>query len=131
MFGYVPKSILKKPGNAIVIGASAEQVVSEETAVTAGGSIRCRVDILVSDVTVTTAITAKLQMRTFQDEWSDLAGANASVTITTDGQVSITQLIERSADQPNLPLKSFIRVVISTGTGDAVTVDKIIFLQPS
>jgi hypothetical protein len=131
MLAYTPKNILLKPQTPIVIGASvSNQVVSEEAAVTAGGSVRLRVTLVCSDVTSTTGITAKLQMRIAGD-WEDLAGANASVTIDEDGEFSITQLIERSADQPNLPLKSKIRVLATTGADDAVTIDAIYLLQPT
>jgi hypothetical protein len=130
MLAWTPKNILKKPNAAIAIGASVtNQVVSEEHAITASGSLRLRVDIKASGVTSTTAISAKLQMAGGTGTWADMAGANASATITADGEYSITQLVERSADQPNMPIKSKIRVVVSTGVDDEVTIDSIYALQ--
>lgn len=67
-------------------------------------------------------------MRTL-DTWSDLAGANASVAITADGEYSLKQNMLRAADQPNFPLQKQIRLVVTTGAGDAVTFDSMKLLQ--
>ena len=95
--------------------------------VTAGGSRNLRVDLDLSGVTVVGSITAKLQMApTGSNTYSDLAGANASVSITADGVVSMTQNVQVSADQPNMPLMKQLRVVITTtDAGDQVTIDKV------
>lgn len=121
---YSPvESILKTTG--ITVGASeTNTVISQSVGLSAQGSRNVRVDFKVSSTTVATGITAKLQYRSIET-WTDLAGANASVSITADGEYSLTQCIERSADQPNMPLKKQLRLVITTGVGDTVTVDTV------
>ena len=127
---YSPTEVLLTGGTPIVIGAAvSNQVVSKDSPLTAGGSQNLRVDLKVSTVTAGAGITAKLQHRSI-DSWSDLAGANASVAITADGEFSITQLMARAADQANMPIKKQIRVLITTGAGSAVTVDNIKISQP-
>lgn len=128
MNGYSPQLISR---GASVIGAGVtKQAVSkpEGSGLTSGGSKHFRVNVKVTDVTVATGITLILQ-HLIIDEWKDLAGANASVAVTADGTYSLTQAVERSADQPNMPVSKQIRVVCSTGAGDAVTVQQVELLQ--
>jgi hypothetical protein len=127
MNGYSPKDVIRETK---VFGASVtEEQVSEDIGLTAGGAIDgFRIKFKCSSVTNSTGITAKVQMRTI-DTWTDLAGANASVAITADGEYSIKQLALISADQPNFPLEKMLRVVITTGAGDAVTFDKMSISQ--
>lgn len=130
MNAYTPQD-KKKIGLAAISGIVSNQAVSEEVGMTAGGSKHLRVDIKVSGVTVVGSITAKLQHRcNGSDTYADLAGANASVSISAAGFVSLTQAVERAADQANMPLKSLVRVVLTTtNAGDAVTVDNVFFCQ--
>jgi len=125
--GYSPKDIINEP---VTLGASeTETVVSKDTGLSAGGALRgFRIMMDVSSVTASTGITAKIQQRTL-DAWTDLAGANASVSITTDGEYVLKQLALISADQPNFPLSKQLRVVCTTGSGDAVTFDRMVILQ--
>lgn len=127
MNGWSPQDIIREP---ITVGASqTNSAVSKDTGLSAGGAVQgLRVDFKVSAVTVTNAITAKLQHRTL-DTWTDLAGANASVAITADGEYTLKQLALISADQPNFPLKKQLRVVVTTGVGDTVTFDNMRILQ--
>lgn len=127
MNGYSPKDIINQP---VVLGASeTNTVVSKDTGLSAGGAVDgFRIMMKVSSVTVTTAITAKVQQRTL-DAWTDLAGANASVSITADGEFVIKQLALIAADQPNFPCSKQIRVLCTTGAGDAVTFDEMVILQ--
>ena len=128
--GYSPKDI-KKIGLAPIAGVIANAAISEDAGLSAGGSIRLRLDIVVSGVTVVGSITAKLQHRAPNGAFEDLAGANASATITADGLVTITQLVERAADQVNIPIRKQIRAVITTtNAGDEVTVDNVWIYQP-
>jgi hypothetical protein len=129
MNGYAPKDI-KVPGLAAVSGIVSALPVSADFGLSAGGSLHLRVDLDVTGVTVVGAISAKLQHRTPSGSFADLAGANASVSITGDGTFGLTQLAERAADQANLPLRSQLRVVLTTtNAGDAITVSKIWLCQ--
>lgn len=125
--GYSPKQLLAVP---VTLGASVSaQQVGDEYGVSAGGALNIRVDILVSGVTAGSGISAKLQQRTFST-WTDISSANGTVAITANGQVSIRLMVARTADQADMPLQKQVRVVLTTGTGSAVTVDKICILQP-
>lgn len=121
---YTPQDFkLKSP---LVFGASASnQVISKPIQLTYRGSLNLRVDVKVSSVTAGAGISAKLQMRSINEDWADLAGANATVAITGAGMFSMRQNVEVAADQPNMPLKKQIRVLITTGAGSAVTVDEV------
>lgn len=126
--GYSPKDILRE---TLTFGASVTaEPVSEDTGLYATGALMgFRVDFKVSAVTAGAGISAKLQQRTI-DAWTDLAGANATVAITANGEYSLKQLALISADQPNFPVKKQIRVVVTTGAGSAVTFDEMYLLQP-
>jgi hypothetical protein len=125
--GWSPQDIIREP---IVVGASQTNLaISKDTGLSAGGAVRgLRIDFACTGVTDSTGITVKLQHRTL-DNWTDLAGANASVAITADGEYSLKQLPLISADQPNFPLKKQLRVVVTTGAGDAVTFSSMRILQ--
>lgn len=124
MNGLSPRDVLKNR-EALELGASVtEEPVTKEIGLSAGGSLAFRVDMKVSSVTSSTGITAKLQHK-LTDTWTDLSGANASVSITGNGVFSLSQLYTRSADEDNMPVSKQVRVVVSTGAGDAVTFDEI------
>lgn len=117
---------IKFAGLQSLTGIVTNSPISREEGLTSGGSLNLRVDIKASAVTVVGAITAKLQHKSTNGTYSDLAGANASVTISTAGYFSLRQNVEIAADQPNMPIKSMVRVVLSTtNAGDAVTIDDI------
>ena len=129
MNGYSPKDI-KLPNLAAISGIVTATPISQDTGLNWGSTGRLRVDIMASGVTVVCAITAILQDRAPNGTFVSLAGANASVSITAAGQFTITQLVERAADQPNIPIRKQIRVVITTtNAGDAVTVDNVWLYQ--
>lgn len=92
-------------------------------------ALNFRADIVCSSVTVAAGITAKLQHRTSGSSYEDLNSANASVSITGDGVFSIVLHVQRAADQADLPLRQQCRIVMTTGLGDAVTIDKVVIQQ--
>lgn len=127
--GYSPKDIKLQQLQPIA-GVVADQAISEDVGLHWGSVCRLRVDVKASAVTVVGSITAKLQHRSPNGSFVDLVGANASVVISADGLFTITQLVERSADQPNMPIRKQIRVVITTtNAGDEVTVDNVWLYQ--
>lgn len=109
-----------------ISGVVTNQSISE-FGITAGGSKHLRIDVKVSGVTVVGSIDLKLQHSvTGSDTYTDLAGANATVSVTADGIFSMTQAVERAADQPNMPLRKQLRVVITTtNAGDEVTIERV------
>lgn len=105
-----------------VIGASVtKQVVSEVFGLSDISRRSLVVKITAADVTVTTGITAKLQhgvAGTFFD--------SADVAIAGNGSV-LLQIDAANGDEGVLlPLGDTARVVITTGTGDAVTVTAVV-----
>lgn len=127
--GLSPKDV-KLAGLAPISGIVTNSAISEEFGLSHGGSLHLRVDLEVTGVTVVGAITAKIQHRSPGSSFADLAGANASVSIAANGVVSITQAVERAADQANMPIRKMCRIVLTTtNAGDQVTISKIYVQQ--
>lgn len=116
---------MRKVRPSISVSGAASTVISNSIQLSAQGSLHLRIDVQVSGVTVGSGITAKLQMRSIDEDWADLVGANASVAITTAGTVSMRQNVEVAADQPNMPLKKQIQVVLTTTSGSVITVEQV------
>lgn len=116
----------KKANLQPIAGVVTNEAISSEFGLSAGGALNLRVDLEVSGVTVVGSIDAKLQHRSPGGTFADLAGANATVSITADGVVSLRQNVQVAADQPNMPLRKMMRVVLTTtNAGDEVTIDKV------
>ena len=114
---------VKKAGLLAQSGIVTNLPISEEVGMNNNSFLHFRDDIRATDVTVVGSITAKLQMKSPGGTFVDLSGTNATVSITAAGDFSLTQLVERTADQVNMPLKETVRVVLATtNAGDAVTI---------
>lgn len=122
---YSPVDKRKVTPSITIDSVAADTVISNPIQLTAQGSRNLRVDVKVSDVTAGAGISAKLQMRSLDEAWSDLVGANATVAITADGMVSMRQNVEVAADQPNMPLKKQIQVVLTTAADSVITVENV------
>jgi hypothetical protein len=115
-------------GAATSYGASlVKEPISKSRRVTAGGALYMVVDIVVSGVTVGSGITAILQSSS--DGFTTQAVDAKSVAITADGIYSIRLLANDSADWTYLPLRSSMRVVVTTGAGSALTVNEVRVIQ--
>lgn len=125
MSGYAIKSLI---GQSAIVGASVTAQELGTSGLSSLGAKSLRVHIKAEDVTVATGITVRLQQLVFST-WSNLASANSSVSITADGNYVIRMDNIRSADQADMPLSKQIRVVITTGAGDAVTISGLELLQ--
>lgn len=123
---------IKADGLQPLSGIVTNYAISKEWGVTAGGSRGLRIDVKLSAVTVVGSIAVKLQHRSpGTSSYSTVASTNGTASVSADGVVSLTMLDTRSADQADLPLKSMIRVVLTTtNAGDAVTVDNVWIQQP-
>ena len=111
------------------IGASETETPIAEFSSDFQSSLNFRADVVASSVTAAAGITLKLQHRAVSGDYEDLATANSSVAITAAGTVSIVLHVQRAADQADLPLRKSCRLVVTTGAGDAVTIDKVILQQ--
>lgn len=121
--GYSADNVVISPSP--VVGASqTNSVVTRAYPITAGGSLHHVVVIDATGVTVTTAITAKLQT-SVGTIWAD----SKTVAITATGRFYIKLSAETSADQTYLPLLNNGRVVVTTGTGDTATITAVNILQ--
>lgn len=107
-----------------VAASQTNQVISKEWPVTAGGALNCAIKLVVSGVTVTTAVTAKLQTAIGSD-WVD----SKTVSVTASGNFYIKLQTAVAGDQTFLPLLNKCRLVLTTGAGDAATVDSVYVLQ--
>lgn len=121
--GYSPDN--RALSAAVVVPASSTNfVVTKQWPVSANGSIHHVVKIVAASVTSSTGITAKLQTAIGTD-WVD----TKTVAITINGPVYIKLNVEVSGDQTFLPLLSQARLVVSSGSGDAVTITEVDSLQ--
>jgi len=125
--GYPIKPILKAP---VVVGEEETALVVATFGVSGQGSRSLRLNFEVSDVTVADAITISLLQHIAGTKVA-LASTNSSVSVVADGVVSIRLDVAKSADQVDMPLSNQLDVVVTTGTGDTVTISRIDLLQAS
>lgn len=110
---------------SLAYGASlTNQPVTKEYRISAGGALNCVLKVVASSTTVSTGITAKLQTALGSD-WVDAK----TVTISGNGAFYIKLQAAVAGDQAYLPLLNRGRVVLTTGAGDAVTIDSVDVLQ--
>ena len=109
------------------VGASETDTVVAEFSVDWESALHFRLDVVCSSVTVASGITVQVQDKALGGSYEDLSSANSAVAITGNGTFSITLLLERAADQVDLPLKKSCRLVCTTGAGDTVTFDTVSF----
>lgn len=126
MNGWSTKNVTLNSAGTQVIGASQTNIpITVEWPITAGGATQgLVVKVKVSSVTVGTGITAKLQTA----EGSDYVDSK-TVAITADGSYYIKLLPTVTGDQAFMPLLNKGQVVITTGSGDTVTVQFVGILQ--
>lgn len=123
----------------VTLGASeTDTVVSREVRTTGNGD-NLRVEFKATSVTSATGITATLQHYVV-DAWIDLTGSDAQASVTADGNYSIKiRPYSTTASTtttwptyiPDLPLGSQVRLVCTTGSGDAVTISDVRVIQAS
>ena len=129
MNGLSPQKIQEQLSK-VILGVVTEEAISKDAGLSAGGSLNLRVDIEVSAVTIVGSMAAKLQHRSPGGAWEDLVGANATVAITADGTFSMRQNVQVAADQPNMPIRKMIRVVVTTtNASDTAQFDNVYLSQ--
>lgn len=117
---------VKKPSVTAVAGVVTALAISNDFTPTASGSKNMRVEAEVSAVTQVGTLTMTLQGKSPNGTYANLAGATATATFTAAGTITLRQNVEVAADQPNMPLPTQMRVVLTTtNAGDAATVDHI------
>lgn len=120
--GNSVRNYLKVSG-AVTLGASeTDTVVSETFAMSAEDSKFCLVRLDTSSVTVTNAVTANLQHSwDGGTTWEDI-GTDSQVAIAGNNTYQITHDSTSTNSTISWPLA---RVVVTTGVGDACTVDAV------
>ena len=117
MAGYSKDNVLLR-GASVTLGASeTDTVVSDVFNLEAGDSLHLSAAVTASGVTVTNAVTAKIQSSMDGVTWVD----SETVAIAGNAQYIASHAIE--ANQPALLIKG--RIVVSTGVGDAATIDEV------
>jgi hypothetical protein len=124
MNGWAAKQVLAGASPIVIPASQTNILVGKEYPITAGGSLNHVVKLVASGVTLTNAITAKLQSAIGND-WVD----SKTVSISADGNFYIKLQSNASADQTHLPLLNKGRLVITTGVGDLVTISSVEVLQ--
>ena len=124
MQGWSPKDQTLLPGQE-VDASTTKDPISREFALYSGGAVQGLViKIKASGVTAADGITAMLQTGTGGD-WEN----SKTVSIDGNGAFYIKLLAANTSDQAFMPLLARGRVVVTTGTGDALTVDSVEVLQ--
>lgn len=117
---------LALPSLVPVVGAVTAMAISRDFTPTDSGSKNMRVEVEVTGVTQVGTLTCTLQGKSPNGTYANLAGANATATFTANGTVTLRQNVEVAADQPNMPLPTQMRVVLTTtDSGDRVTVSHV------
>lgn len=112
-----------KDGASVSVGASETAYVISENLYIHDPS-HLVVDITCSGVTAATGITLKLQDSVDDITWTTKS-SEAQVAVSGNGVVSFNLKIENSSDQADMPLRPLLRLIATTGAGDAVTVSGI------
>ena len=130
MAGYGMSDNNTPDSGAVTVGASeTNTVVSRTKRISADDSLELMVRVKSSSVTVTNAVTAKLQHRWSEDEDWSLVGSQAQVSITGNGWFGFKVSVRNSTDEAQLPLAPLARLVVTTGVGDAATIDQVLFSE--
>ena len=110
------------------VGASeTNTVVSREFPITGGGSRQLVARVKTSATTVAVGITFGIQSSMDGSVWVKAAKTTA---ITGDGNFTLSLIAELAGDQASLPLLPRARIVVTSGAGDAVTIDNVFVVMP-
>lgn len=123
MGAYGLENMLDDKNTAVTVGASQSDFVISRVAQIECSSSRDMIIVLeASGVTAATGITVKLEHSHRKDAQFDEPAATETVAITGDGtfEIDIQRVLGTTP-----ALKPFIRLVVDTGAGDAVTFDRI------
>lgn len=134
MSGYYQKEINFKTGASLVVGASETALpISKEFVMSYEGAQFLKVIVVADSVTAGAGITWTMQQwlgldEDGNDEWA-ACGAPKTVSITADGVTTMTWNNNLAADAAYLPFTNKARIVITTGVGSAVTIERVSVLQ--
>lgn len=106
-----------------VIGASETNTVVSEV-IRIHDPSRLIMSIVAESGTYAAGITAKIQDSYDKKTWFT-KGSGGNVALTSDTTFDINLLETVAGDQAELPLKPYVRVVVTSGAGDAVTISSI------
>jgi hypothetical protein len=122
MSNYSTENVLKGRLSAaateVEAGASATTVLSEVFRLSSRDAEQLLIDVEVSAITSTTAITLVLQDSTDLSTWNN----QDTLVVTTTGRKSLAHF----AAAANPILRPYCRLVVTTDTSDAITVTSVI-----
>jgi hypothetical protein len=96
---------------------------------TGGGACTAiRLEVVTSAVTATTGITLAVQSQLADNSWVSVAGLSAAVTAA--GCAVLSMNAHSAAGIAAMPLARVARLVVTTGVGDAVTINSVRSIQP-
>lgn len=119
VLGATPQSV-----PTVTVGASAtKSPVSKNIMVSYCDALNGVVDISVSAATVADSVDLVLQDSMDGTTWNDVI----TTAVTDTGTVTMRWNVQTTADQAFLPMRPQVRIVATTGVGDSITVDSILF----
>jgi len=120
--------------NPTTFGASLPAGTPASRPCTVFGEMALRYDVLVSAATVATGVTLTLQQSPGPDHtgntpiWTNIKSVSVNST-ASDEYYTITVQEDVTGDQAYLPLAEMTRLVIQTGAGDSVTINRVTSLS--
>jgi hypothetical protein len=124
MASYDVVSIIKSGAPVSVAASQTNSVVSEVVQLSTTTARALVVELNLSAITVAAAVTAKIQHSMDGTTFADV-GTPGNLALTTTGLKYIDLLDTLAADAAVMPVRPYMRVVITTGAGDSVTVSNI------
>jgi len=133
MSGYYQKEVLIKDTSTTLGASETNTPISQNFRISAEGSKFLKVLVVSDTVTAGAGITWTLQQwlgkdEDGNDEWA-ACGAPKTVSVTGDGVTVLTWNNGLAADAAYLPFTNMARVVMTTGAGSAITVERVSVIQ--
>lgn len=119
---YQSLEVLYKGQQQVVGESKTDAPLSGPNPIQISDPLNVIVDIVVSAIVVAVGVTAKLQTQAGDGAWQD----SKTLALTTTGTKTIKITQADADDAAYLPIRPKMRVVVTTGAGDAVTVDSVI-----
>jgi len=128
MAAYDVVNILKGGVPVSVAASQTNSAISDVVQISSYNSGALVVELTISAITVAAAVTAKIQHSMDGTNFVDV-GTPGNLALTTTGRAVIDLWGPLAADAAVLPIRPYMRVVVTTGAGDSVTFSAIKYAQ--